>query len=128
MLRRVMAGRSPKTEAVSRDGVRRTRVRRLLIGAIALLAFGCAPTETGNPSASVDVIPQTDDVRGFAPRVGVEQFVLGGQWRERGDRAAHVGALGGGVGRPGVGHRRHDSHARGEPCFLSTPPMPTPAP
>ncbi|MCB9599047.1 MAG: hypothetical protein H6720_01605 [Sandaracinus sp.] len=54
-------------------------MRKLRIAALALVALlGCAPTETGNPSASVDVIPQTDDVRGFAPRVGVEQFILGG--------------------------------------------------
>ena len=43
-----------------------------------VVVVGCAPTETGNPSAQVTVSPQTDDVMGLAPPISLSGLVLGG--------------------------------------------------
>jgi hypothetical protein len=50
----------------------------LLLFLASATAAGCAPTETGNPSAQVAIAPQTYDVMGLGPMISVSELVLGG--------------------------------------------------
>ena len=49
-----------------------------VLALIVVVATACAPTETGNPSAQIVVVPQAYEVMGLGPMIAVSELVLGG--------------------------------------------------